>query len=272
MKRILKYPRTRHLVGSALQKGDEDDRLSMTALKGRGIFVFEEKADGANAGLSFDPDEGDLVLQSRGHSLEGGPRERQFDMFKAYAQTFERDFREALARRFLLFGEWVAVKHSAFYDNLPHLFLSYDLWDREREVFLSTAARAAVLDGLPIVPVHVIHEGWVSDRDLPKLVQSSVYKTKDWRISLAKAAEAAGVDPARALAETDDTDLSEGIYLKHEDPETGTTIGRGKFVRAQFLQHIIDSGSHWASRPIIENRLAPGVDLFAHPATPGVSP
>ena len=77
------------------------------------------------------------------------------------------------------------------------------------------------------------------------------------------AAIAAGVDPARALAETDDTDLAEGVYLKVENESE--TLERGKFVRAAFVQHIIDSGSHWASRPIIENRLAPGVDLFAHP-------
>lgn len=271
MKRILKYPRTTHLIGSALQKGDENDRLSMASLKGRGICVFEEKADGANTGLSFDPDDRGMVLQSRGHSLDGGPRERQFNMLKAYAQTFERDFQDALGTRYVLYGEWMAAKHSAFYDNLPHLLLTYDLYDRERDVFLSTAARAAVLDGLPTIPVHVVHEGWVSDRDLPKLVQNSVYKTKDWRASLSKAAAAAGVDPDRAMAETDDTDLSEGVYLKHEDPETGTTIGRGKFVRTQFVQHILDSGSHWQSRPIIENQIAPGVDLFAHPimgATP----
>ncbi len=38
-----------------------------------------------------------------------------------------------------------------------------------------------------------------------------------------------------------------------------------RFAEHLEYQHIIDSGSHWASRPIIENRLAPGVDLFAHP-------
>jgi hypothetical protein len=265
MHAILKYPRTRHLAGSALQKGDENDRLSMASLKDRDLlFVWEEKADGANAGLSFDPTEGAMVLQSRGHSLDGGSRERQFDMYKAWAQTFESDFRDALGTRYVLYGEWMAAKHSSAYDNLPHLLLTYDLYDRERNVFLSTKARASVLDGLPIVPVHVVHEGWVADRDVPKLVRSSVYKTPNWRESLKLAAIAAGVDPIRALAETDDSDLAEGVYLKVEN-ERGETVERGKFVRAAFIQHIIDSGSHWASRPIIENHLAPGVDLFAHP-------
>lgn len=264
VKRILKYPRTRHLVGSALQKGDEDDRLSMAALRNRGLtLIWEEKADGANAGLSFDPDDGRMVLQSRGHSLDGGARERQFDIYKAWAMTFERDFRDALGRRFILYSEWMAAKHSTFYDQLPSLLLSYDCFDREQNVFLSTKARARILDGLPIVPVHIVHEGWVADRDLHKLVRNSVYKTPNWRESLKSAAAAAGVDPDRAMAETDDTDLAEGVYLKVETEEE--TIDRGKYVRAEFLQHIQASGSHWASRPIIENRLAPGVDLFAHP-------
>jgi len=90
MRQILKYPRTLHLRGSTLQQGDDPDQVSMASLKGEGNFVFEEKADGANAGLSFDPDDGDMVLQSRGHSLDGGGRERQFDIFKSWAQTFER--------------------------------------------------------------------------------------------------------------------------------------------------------------------------------------
>ena len=266
MKAILKYPRTRHLVGSALQKGDEDDRLSMASLKDRGLtFVWEEKADGANAGLSFDPDDGRMVLQSRGHSLDGGPRERQFAIYKAWAQTFESDFRDVLGRRYVLYSEWMAAVHSAHYDALPSLLLSYDLFDRERNVFLSTKARAAVLEGLPVVPVHVVHEGWVADRDVPKLVGNSVYKTPHWRSSLKAAAEAAGVEFERALGDCDDTDLMEGLYLKIEDESAGTTVDRGKYVRAAFVQHILDGGTHWMERPLIANRLAPGVDMFAHP-------
>jgi RNA ligase-like protein len=171
MKQILKYPRTLHLRGSTLQQDDDPDQVSMASLKGKGNFVFEEKADGANAGLSFDPGDGDMVLQSRGHSLDGGGRERQFDIFKSWAQTFERDFREALSTRYVAYGEWMAAKHSEFYDNLPHLFLTYDLYDREKNAFLSTPARARVLDGLPIVPIHVVHEGWVPDKEVPKLVR-----------------------------------------------------------------------------------------------------
>jgi hypothetical protein len=37
---------------------------------------------------------------------------------------------------------------------------------------------------------------------------------------------------------------------------------RYKFIRAGFLASVLDSGSHWLDRPILPNRLAPGIDLF----------
>ena len=44
---------------------------------------------------------------------------------------------------------------------------------------------------------------------------------------------------------------------------------RYKLVRPDFLQTILDSGSHHLARPILPNRLAEGVDLFAPAPTVG---
>jgi len=260
---IIKYPRTMHLVGSALQTGDPADRMSMTKLREIGSFRFEEKLDGANCAVSFHPESFELVLQSRGHPLVGGPRERQFDILKAWASVHESAFREVLAGRYIMYGEWTAAVHSVFYDQLPHYFNEFDVFDRETRSFLSTPARRSLLDGLPIVSVPVIHEGWVSDKDLSKLVRKSLYKSSSWRDNMRKAAEAAGVDPERLASEIDAEDMAEGLYLKHEDDETGTVIGRYKFVRRSFVQRIVDEGVHWSARPIVFNSLADGVDLYA---------
>jgi hypothetical protein len=46
----------------------------------------------------------------------------------------------------------------------------------------------------------------------------------------------------------------EGLYIKVE--EDGQVLQRYKYVRASFLTTVIDSGSHWLSRPIVPNRLA----------------
>ena len=48
-----------------------------------------------------------------------------------------------------------------------------------------------------------------------------------------------------------------------EDPGTGAVVARYKWIRASFLSAVVDSGSHWLNRPIVANRLAPGVELFA---------
>ncbi|MCB9797908.1 MAG: RNA ligase family protein, partial [Alphaproteobacteria bacterium] len=86
---LRKYPRTRHVEGSRLQPGDEDlSAAPFSELAGQHLVV-EEKIDGANAGLSFD-DTGALMLQSRGHYLTGGGREKHFALFKTWASVHQR--------------------------------------------------------------------------------------------------------------------------------------------------------------------------------------
>ena len=95
--RIYKYPRTPHLTGSRLQPGDEDLRLiAWEELAGRELIV-EEKIDGANAAISFEED-GTLLLQSRGHYLDGGPRERHFALFKSWATCHQPELLASVGR------------------------------------------------------------------------------------------------------------------------------------------------------------------------------
>ena len=139
---MIKYPRTHHLVGSRLQHGDHDlAAVPFAAVRGRHV-VAEEKMDGANAGISFTP-EGALLLQSRGHYLEGGPRERHFDLFKQWANTHVEALYCALGERYVMYGEWLYAKHTCFYDALPHYFMEFDVFDRVTGDFLSTARRGA---------------------------------------------------------------------------------------------------------------------------------
>src|SRR5678815_5526569 len=103
---IRKYPRTRHIAGSRLQAGDEDlEMASFDAIAGRHVVV-EEKVDGANCAISFNSD-GALLLQSRGHYLTGGPREKHFALFKQWANTFAGDFLDVLGDRYICYGEWL---------------------------------------------------------------------------------------------------------------------------------------------------------------------
>jgi hypothetical protein len=255
---LRKYPRTPHLVTSRLQPGDEDlDQVPFAELAGR-FLVVEEKLDGANSAISFGP-HGRLRLQSRGHYLNGGPRERHFAALKAWAASVAPVLWPVLRERYVLYGEWLYAKHTVYYDALPHYFCEFDVLDQHTGEFLSTARRRELLRATPVVSVPVLREGTVSSlAELTALVGPSTAKTARWRESLATSAAAAGVDPHQALAEADPADEMEGLYLKRE--EGGVVTGRFKWVRPGFSTAVLDSGTHWLNRPIVVNQLAdPGV-------------
>ena len=268
---MFKYPRTHHLVGSRLQDGDSaEGQVSVASLlKSGASLVWEEKVDGGNVGISFV--DGRMMLQSRGHYLQGGARERQFDLFKQWAAVHEEMLYLVLGERYVMYGEWLYARHSVFYDALPHYFMEFDILDRERGAFLSTPARRGMLDGTGIVSVPVLDGGAVRrDADVRLLVRDSLFKTEGWRGALSAAAEAAGLDPAKVAGEGDTSRLAEGVYLKVERGDE--TVGRYKWIRRSFVQAILDDGVHWSQRPMVVNGLAPGVDLFAAPPTPSATP
>lgn len=257
---IEKYPRTQHIQGSRLQPGDHDlAAVPFATLAGKHLVV-EEKLDGANSALSIDSD-GGLLLQSRGHYLRGGARERQFDLLKTWAHCHQAAFRDVLGQRYVMYGEWVYAKHTVFYDLLPHYFMEFDVLDREDGGFLSTERREALLAGLPIGHVPVLHRGTVPTVSaLADLVRPSVFKSEGWKDALTNLCSEQGYDPTRAWEETDASPLAEGLYVKWE--EGGEVHGRYKFVRSSFLTAVVDSGSHWRDRPILPNGLRAGVDLY----------
>ena len=140
MEDIIKYPRTRHIEGSRIQAGDEDlNSVPFSEIRGR-FVVLEEKVDGANCGISFDGN-GKLLLQSRGHYLNGGYGERQFALLKTWAGCFQEKLYGLLGNRYIMYGEWLYAKHTVYYDGLSHYFMEFDIYDKERKMFLSTKER-----------------------------------------------------------------------------------------------------------------------------------
>jgi hypothetical protein len=257
---ILKYPRTPHIEGSRFGPGDEDlHGVPFAHLAGREL-VLTEKLDGANCGLRFDAG-GKLHLQSRGHFLTGGGREKHFNFFKQWGAAVAHALWPVLGARYALYGEWLYAKHTIFYDELPHYFLELDVLDTASNTFLSTPRRRELLAGLPVVSVPVLYEGAACSYDeMLALIGRSRFKGPQWRDHLAEAARAARLSWERAWQETDHTDLMEGLYIKVEEP--GQVVERFKYVRGSFLTSVVDSGTHWLKRPIVPNRLADGVALF----------
>ena len=259
---LLKYPRTPHLEGSRLQDGDDaSDQVALASLAGAHV-VIEEKIDGANSAVSFS-DAGELLLQSRGHYLSGGASERQFNLLKPWALAHEQRLLELLEDRFVMYGEWSYSKHSVFYDRLPHYFNEFDLYDRRTGHFLSTTRRHEVLAGTPVLSVPVLYAGPMPTRPklMWKLVYRSLAKSLLWKPSFEQTVAREGLPLPLCWQQTDKSDRSEGLYLKVEDDEK--VLARYKLVRHDFVQTILDSGSHHAKRPMLPNQLAAGADLYA---------
>lgn len=253
--RIVKYPRTQHLEGSRLGEGDEDlSQVPFSEILGRHIII-EEKIDGANSAVSFD-DNGNLLLQSRGHYLDGGYRERHYNLLKQWANQNCDLFFDALGCRYIMYGEWMYAKHTIFYDALPDYFMEFDIYDRERGVFLSTSERRKITDKIGIISsVPVIGEGiYRKKKDVLDLIGHSLYITDQHMENLRALAEKQGLDAERQLRETDPSTTMEGLYIKVE--ADGIVTQRLKYVRATFLQRLMESQSHWQSRPIVPNLLA----------------
>lgn len=258
---LLRYPRTFHLEGSRLQPGDSaSDQIPLKKLAGRWV-VLEEKIDGANSGISFAPD-ASLLLQSRGHYLLEGAVSRQFRPFLTWARAHEEALLERLEDRFVLYGEWAYAKHSVYYDQLPHFFHEFDVYDRASGEFLSTQRRKELLQGVPVLPVPVLYEGPMPDKPslLWKLVVRSLAKSTNWKAAFESGVLREGLPLELTWQQTDKSDKAEGLYIKVE--EDGKVVERYKLVRHDFVQAILDSGSHHSRRPVLPNALAPGVELY----------
>jgi hypothetical protein len=245
MSELRKYPRMAHIEGSSRHSDDLGSVPFATLADQR--LVVTEKLDGANAAVSFAED-GALLLQSRGHFLTGGPRELQFAPLKAWASRNRNELWERLGDRHVLYGEWLYAKHTIFYDALPHHFLGFDVLDRDSG-FLSALERRALLAGV-VASAPVLHEGPVGSLDeLVAMVGPSRFKTPGWRERLDAAAAERGLDVARVRAQTDSTDLAEGLVVEADGE-------RYKWVRGSFVAAVEASGSHWHERPILPNRVA----------------
>jgi hypothetical protein len=254
MQSIRKYPRTPHLEGSRLQAGDYDlSQIKFSEIAGRHLVV-EEKIDGANCGIGFDSS-GELRLQSRGHYLTGGPREQQFALLKQWTSEHLSALYECLGSRYLMYGEWMFAKHTVFYNRLPNYFLEFDVFDTQEDIFLSTPSRRRLLKDLPIHTAPVLHEGPIKSlASLQGLIGNSAFIDTDAKLELDILATEVGEPVERVFRETDVTGLMEGLYIKVEEEDR--VVDRLKFVRADFLAIVDNSGSHWQDRRLVRNKLA----------------
>ena len=250
MERIIKYPRTPHLVGSGIQFGDEDlSQVPFSEILGKNI-VIEEKIDGANCGISFC--NGELLLQSRGHYLTGGNRERHYDLLKKFgAQNYEMLY-SILGERYVMYGEWMYAKHRVYYDLLPDYFLEFDIFDKENQVFLDTSTRKAMLEGSNIASVPVLGQGAYKNRnEILKHIAKSSYISENAVNCLENECTRLGLDFTQIRRESELSGFMEGLYIKVE--QDAIVKFRVKFVRSDYKQ--VQTSENWFEKKIIPNKL-----------------
>jgi ATP-dependent RNA circularization protein (DNA/RNA ligase family) len=216
---FFRFPHTPHLAWLASGAPRDDKVLSPQEVRDMLAHevVIEEKVDGANVGLSVD-EHGHLQAQNRGSYLT---RERSHPQFKPLFHwlAVRRDaLVDKLFPDLILFGEWCYATHSVRYTKLPDWFLAFDIYDRSRAEFWSSARRDELVRSLGLEVA-------------PRLAKG--------RFDLG------GIQRLLGLSELGDG-LAEGVYVRRDSADR--LVARAKLVRPEFVQSIEEHWSRSASR------------------------
>lgn len=218
---LLKFPRTPHLLNLGAMGDDDITIPAVNRVEGNSttIITITEKIDGANMGFSLSSSRA-IVVQNRSHYVNPTSHV-QFKKLGKWVEDHHESLHRILDRddqfpqRFILYGEWMAATHSISYDNLPSLFIAFDLYDRFKKTFVDRATLSHLLTGtgIGVTPLLFLGACLPPDNELVNMVQqkSSFYSGR-----------------------------VEGIYLKWE--AEGVVMERAKIVRGDFLS----GNTHWS--------------------------
>ena len=129
------------------------------------------------------------------------------------------------------------------YRRLPHYFFEFDMYDKQRQVFIDLASRLEKLEGTGIVTVPVVHRGPATADELRNLIGPSRYDSQF-------------ENPLTSRTDN----LMEGLYLRTE--ANGRVTGRAKFVRPEFVEKVKQS-EHWQHQAMVPNLLGPGAEIWS---------
>ena len=102
----------------------------------------------------------------------------QYDLFKQWTMGKRPVLEAMLEDRLLLFGEWLYARHSVHYRRLPHYFFEFDIYDKQKRVFLDLASRLEILEGTGDLTVPVVHRGQATAEQLRNLIGPSRFDSQ----------------------------------------------------------------------------------------------
>jgi ATP-dependent RNA circularization protein (DNA/RNA ligase family) len=209
------YPRTFHVPHKANAKRDD---LVATLDDCAEIWVkntsVQEKIDGSQVRMTIFDDE--PVIGNRNHILNKGYSKARTASKLQYAPIWNwwyehKNLFEELqeAGPYSVYGDWMYMQHGMVYDNLPSYFMTYDVFDYEKQKFLDIKKADTLLRNIGFSVVPLLHYGPIDEFEfLEKLANEKTEFAKD--------------------------DLREGVYLKVCDGQY--VINRFKMVREGFEQ------------------------------------
>lgn len=214
------YPSACHLPWKPNTRGDRiADAEDVAPIFSSDRVVVQEKIDGANCGMALV--DGHPGIRSRTKILRKGGLNRYMNPSMAqFAPVFNWFYEnkkkfEKLVNQFgnyTVYGEWMVQQHGMYYDNLPDMFVAYDLYDQDRGQYMDPnhAAAALCLSGFATVPM----------------------------LKFGKVANYEELEALANLPSKFSTDLpGEGIFVKAGDG--GWTTCRFKMVRQGFVQGVL---------------------------------
>jgi atypical dual specificity phosphatase len=226
---LMKFPRTRHLYN--LGGASRDDLLLDSKTQNEFLtskVVIEEKIDGANMGISIEPDTYKILFQNRSHYVTSAYA-TQFRKLDVWEQQHREELFQILEPgRHILFGEWLFMKHSINYTRLPGYFVAFDIYDKQVGKFYSRDKVTQMLSGTTIPLIHMISE------EIPGKMENVLRYV-------------------RGNSHYYDGPV-EGVYVRICDGDY--TVKRAKIVRHDFLsgnQDLTSKVTHWTKQQITEN-------------------
>lgn len=220
---IHKFPRTQHLYNLGAASREDLIMTRPQDLLNHGPVFVEEKIDGANLGLSIDVNTFTVRAQNRSHYVNRDYH-AQFTKLDSWISTHTADLFAVLdpPGRYILFGEWMAIRHSIHYTRLPSLFVAFDMFDTQTGRFWSRTKLETILKptSIPMVPI-LAHRVFSNGLEVAALVGSASQFYDG---------------------------LVEGVYVRREEGDW--TIQRAKIVRKDFMTGMTD---HWAEKGCVPN-------------------
>jgi atypical dual specificity phosphatase len=228
---IIKFPRTKHLanLGSATRDDLLMSQEEINQFLNKEIYI-EEKIDGANLGFSINSDS-KIMVQNRSHYVTSS-EQPQFKPLDAWVQAHSDDLWTILEPgRHILYGEWLYMKHSIKYENLPDYFIAFDLYDKITKKFASRCVLEQLLSQTSIQLVPLVAKGTFKKIEEIKQLINTKSKFYEGKI--------------------------EGVYCRINN--TDNLISRGKIVRSDFIcgNSSIGTGKliHWSKGILETNNL-----------------